>query len=94
MGGRTPLFLACKTNNIQSVKALLAGKANPGIRTYGGISPLQVTDNDKLKGFLAKALLMHICMPLIPVKRRKYVWENEGLIYFESPDHMYIVDFS
>jgi ankyrin repeat protein len=93
MGGRTALFLASKNNNLQSVKALLAGKANPGIKTYGGVSPMEVAENERVKGFLAKASLLHICMPLIPAKRRQNVWENEGLRYFKSADNYLISDF-
>lgn len=94
MGGRTALFLASKNNNLQSVKALLAGKANPCIKTFGGVSPMEVAENERLKGFLAKASLLHIYMPLIPIKRRQAVWEHEGLHYFKSADGYYISDFA
>ena len=94
MGGRTALYIASKNNNLPAVKVLLAGKANPSIKTYGGSSPMEVTENEKIKAFLAKATLLHICMPLIPVKRRQVVWESEGLAYFQSADNIYIQDFS
>ena len=93
MGGRTPLFLACKYGNLRAVKALLAGKANPNLRTFSGQTPILVTEDHKCKGFLSKAILLHICMPLINVKRRQAVWELEGLSFFESPDHIQVSDF-
>ena len=94
MGGRTALFLASKANNLQAVKALLAGKANPNIRTFSGATPIMVAENEKVKGFLAKALLLHICMPLIHARRRNLVWKQEGLAYFETPDNIFISDFA
>lgn len=94
MGNRTALYLASKNNNLQSVKALLAGKANPGIKTFGGQTAYQIADNERIRGFLAKAFLLHICMPLIPAKKRQSVWKNEGLLFFKSEDHIYISDFA
>eukprot|EP00347_Sterkiella_histriomuscorum_P002199 403369084 len=94
MGGRTPLFLAAKYNNLQAVKVLLAKKANPLIPTQSLVTPIMIAENHKIRGFIAKAVLLHICMPLINVRRRKAVWENEGLLYFNSPDNAFISDFS
>jgi len=82
MGGRTALFLASKANNLQAVKALLAGKANPNIRTFSGATPIMVAENEQVHAFIAKAVLLHICLPLINVKKRQAVWETEGLAYF------------
>jgi len=94
MGGRTPLYLASKHNNLQALKRLLIYKANPGALTSGGLNALHVAATNKVRGFLAKAYLLQICMPLIPVKRRQQVWEEEGLIVFKSPDHYVISEFS
>ncbi len=41
--GRTPLFNASRMNNLREVKALLAAKANPMIRTTAGKTPYIVS---------------------------------------------------
>jgi hypothetical protein len=63
------------------------------MKTHGGLSPFDVTDSEKIKGFLGKALLLYVCMPLIPRNRRCVVWQNEGLTYFNTGDHVMIQDF-
>lgn len=84
--GRTPLFHASKINNIGCVKSLLAGRANPLIRTQAiGKTPYMVTKNRQIKTFLMKATLLKICLPMIANPRiRENVWESEGLYYFNN----------
>ena len=40
--GATPLFLAAAVGNVEAVRALVAGGANPSIATDNGTAPLQV----------------------------------------------------
>ena len=85
--GRTPLYNAAKMNNVKVVKILLAGRANPLIRTQGGKTPYMVTKNSHVKSYLTKATLLKICLPMIPnPQMREWVWEAEGLYYFNSSD--------
>ncbi|CDW72228.1 ankyrin repeat-containing protein [Stylonychia lemnae] len=93
LGGRTPLFIACKFNHMNSAKMLLAAKANPRIRTCSGLEPFEATTNYKLKGFIAKAKLLHICLPMVHHKKRQQVWEYEGIRYFISSDSTLIDEF-
>ena len=37
-----------------------------------------------IERYLTKAQLLYICLKLIPPKKRKDVWEKEGLYYFKS----------
>jgi ankyrin repeat protein len=53
-------------NHLKEVKALLAAKANPLIRTSAGKTPYQVSSNKKVQSFLLKGTLLHICIPMIP----------------------------
>jgi len=46
--GRTPLFNAARMNHLKEVKALLAAKANPLIRTTAGKTPYQVCRNKQV----------------------------------------------
>jgi hypothetical protein len=83
--GRTPLFNAAKMNHLREVKALLAGRANPLIRTESGKTPYTVTRSKQIKVFLLKATLLKICLPMIAnPQTREWVWEAEGLYYFNS----------
>jgi ankyrin repeat protein len=66
--GRTPLFLAARLNLRREVKALLAAKANPLIRTSAGKTPYQVCNSKKIKSFILKASLLTICIPMIPTQ--------------------------
>lgn len=41
-----------------------------------------------------KATLLKICLPMIPnLKTRAWVWESEGLYYFQKEDTDKIDDF-
>ena len=83
--GRTALFMAARLNLRSEVKALLAAKANPLIRTTAGKTPYQVCNSKKIKSFILKASLLSICIPMIPTQnQRDWVWESEGLHYFNS----------
>ena len=42
LGGRTALYLATKYGNFESVKILLAAKANPRVKTHSGMTALEV----------------------------------------------------
>ena len=93
--GRTPLFHAAKIGNLKVVKILLAGRANPLIRTQSGTTPYMVTVNPIIKAYLMKATLLKICLPMISNPTvREYVWESEGLYYFNSTDIEDLDDFA
>lgn len=92
--GRTALFLAAENNYLKSCKALLVGRAKPNIRSGQGLSSIDVCTDWQISGFLKKAFLLHICLPLVPMKKRGQVWENEGLTYFRSEDDsLTVADF-
>ena len=52
IANRTPLIVASKCGNIKWVKALLASEANPAIRTFLGLSAMDVTTNESILSYL------------------------------------------
>ena len=54
MVGRTPLFLAAKNNNIQTLTALLKFKASPFVKTRAGTSIDKVATNPTIRSLLLK----------------------------------------
>lgn len=82
--GRTPLFLAVKYNYLRSVKALLTGKANPGLRDDDNLSCIDIAKDLKIENLLRKGFLLHICLPLAKKEDRERIWQNEGLYYFDN----------
>ena len=55
---------------------------------------MDVCTDPKITGFLKKGFLLQICLPLVPIKMRQMVWEDEGLIYFNNMnDEFFIADF-
>mmetsp|Transcript_38205 Transcript_38205/g.28153 ORF Transcript_38205/g.28153 Transcript_38205/m.28153 type:complete len:147 (+) Transcript_38205:316-756(+) len=84
VGGRTPLYLATKMNNLEAVKALLASCAVPIYKTASGKNAFDVATNSVIERYLVKAQLLQICLKMISPKKRQYVWENEGLYYFRG----------
>lgn len=71
------MLLAAKFNHIDAVKLLLSVKANPRLASHSSIVPYQASINTKLKGLIAKATLLTICLPLISFKKREKVWQQE-----------------
>ena len=84
MGGRTPLYIATKENNLQAVKTLLSAKASPIIMTNSERNCFDVAADAMIEKYLIKAQLLQICLKIIPQEKRAIVWKNEGLYYFRD----------
>jgi len=69
-GGRTSLFLSCKFGNLDVAKVLLTFRTNPGSKSSSGENLMKVCSNGDLFPFLKLALLLQICIQLIPVRKR------------------------
>ena len=84
IANRTPLIVASKWENIKWVKALLANEANPSIRTFLGLSAMDVTTNLSILSYLKKGYLLWVFSKFIDKAKKKEVWKREALEYFES----------
>ena len=84
IGNRTALFIASKNGYIKWVKALLAGEANPMIRTHKNLSPLEVAKDAVVESYIRKAYLLFILMRFLNKAKAKDVWRKEGLYYFTN----------
>ena len=77
--GWTPLFLAGKYKNKESVIELLCNKAWPSARINGKMSAIDI-DNDYIK----KAEILHICLKWAPKSAWGDVWAQEGINFFKG----------
>ena len=55
-------------------------------KTHSNKSAFDVAKESIIERYLTKAQLLAICLKLIPRKKRKLVWEQEGLYYFKSKE--------
>ena len=58
MMNRPALYFAAKYHYLGSVKALLAGKAKPGLKDNQGINCIHVCTDDQVSSFLKKGFLL------------------------------------
>ena len=84
IGNRTALIIASKNGNIKWVKALLAGEANPMIRTFNNLSALEVAKDVVVLSYVKKAYLLFILMRFLNKNKARDVWIKEGLYYFTN----------
>ncbi|CAI2385948.1 unnamed protein product [Moneuplotes crassus] len=82
VSGRTPLYIACKYNQTDVVRILLANKANTFSKCSRKISPQEATSDHAIHQMLEKGKMIHVVMRFIPENKRKNVLNELGLNYF------------
>lgn len=82
VSGRTPLWLACKYDQIAAVRVLLANRANAFIKCHRKLSPQEATTNMAIQQVIEKGKIVHVIMRFIPKLKRKDVLNELGLSYF------------
>ena len=80
--GRTPLFIAARSNNVTCLRDLIIHRADPWIRTTGGQIPLNVAKGYSAEHILERAMLINIMSRMCPANKKDEVWQNEGVSYF------------
>jgi ankyrin repeat protein len=69
--GRTPIYVAAKYNHEESVKALLALKADPSIKCLKKLNAETVTNDDELKIILKKGRMFQVTSVFTNNQRRQ-----------------------
>ena len=75
--GRTPVFVAAKAGKVAAVGLLLSCKASPFLRTFGGESPVSVSQNLLVRKMLIRTMQVTILLKFAEASKRRVFWEQE-----------------
>ncbi|CAD8063507.1 unnamed protein product [Paramecium sonneborni] len=86
MMGRSPLHIAAKNNNCDTVRTLLVYQANPSIKTVAGKTAQDLTEMPVIKAIVKNAKKLHFMMNLQPNNKKTDFWVEKAVLYFQEDD--------
>ena len=84
--GRTPLFVASRSNKLECLRELIVNRADPWSRNSAGKLPSSVAKSWAAERILERAMLLSIMSRMCPKGKKDEVWQNEGVNFFRSID--------
>jgi ankyrin repeat protein len=72
--GRTPLFIAARSENLDALRLLVLNKADPYIGSITGKLPINTTRHSASNRILQRAMLLATCRKMCPKDKKDEVW--------------------